>query len=334
MGTEDSGGSEVVGEVASEATGEESGATPEGGYPLDWQPVRSRAGLVGVALTLVLAAGATVAWVYAVGRPIAIDSFAAVVAGAAGTLLALACGILTYGYYSMRYRLGERDLTISWLWTREIIPLGRVDGVYGGHRFGKRVEVEGLNWLGHHVGTAAAESVGRTRFYGTTTEPSAAIIVGTPDRAYGITPAALGEFQGRLIQRLEALPEEEIEAAPEPATIVPRLLRLSLLRDGVCTGLLAAALVVLLGSFGYVSFRFPTLPELMPLHFNFAGEPDLIGPPMEAFRVPAIGALILVANWVVAAAIHGWQRDASRILAGATAFVQLVVLMAVLQVVH
>ncbi len=129
-------------------------------------------------------------------------------------------------------------------------------------------------------------------------------------------------------------PVEMAEGAPEPETSMPAALRLAILRDGVTIGLLALALLVLLGSFGYVSARFPDLPELMPLHFNYAGEPDLIGPPRDAFRMPIIGLLILGANGLVAAALHQWRRDAGRISAAATVFVQLVMLVAVLRVVH
>lgn len=306
----------------------------EGSRGLEWQPYPSAGVQVGIALTLVPLACAVAALIYVVGRPIAIDSFAAAVAGLAGLLLALFFGITTYGRYSLRYYLSSQELTVAWLWTRETVPLGRIEGVYGGHRLGKKAQVEGVSLPGHHVGRSRAEGLGRLKFYGTTLEPSAALIVATARVGYALTPSDLEEFRRHLIERLEALPVEEVETTPEVRTGMPRLLRLSVLSDGVAAASLAVALLVLLGSFGYVSARFPGLPELMPLHFNFAGEPDLIGPPRDAFRMPIIGLLILVANGVLAAAVHGWQRDAARILTVATLFVELVMLVAVLRVVH
>ncbi len=269
-----------------------------------------------------------------VGRPIAIDSYFGWVAGLAALVLAAAAGALTYGWRSMQYRLEDQKLVISWLWIKETIPLGRVDGVFGGRRFGETIDVDGLVWPGQYVGFASAEEVGRVRFYGTSREPSTAIIIATAKACYAVTPADLSGFRSRLISRLEALTPEDVERSREPRTTMPWLLSFSILRDGMALGLMAAALLVLLVSFGYVCARFPTLPELMPLHFNFANEPDLIGPPRDAFRMPGIGAFILMINLVVATALHRSQREAARILAGATPFIQLVMLIAILRVVH
>jgi len=182
-----------------------------------------------------------------------------------------------------------------------------------------RARAEGLGWIG---------------FYGTSSDPGDAMIVATMQRSYALTPSNLEQFRGQLIELLEALPPEEVELAPDPKSSMPALLRLSILRDGMAVAVLSLALLVLLGSFGYVSFRFPELPALMPLHFNHVGVPNLIGPPQDAFRMPFIGFLILLVNAAVAAALHQWRRDAGRLLAAGTVLVQLVMLMAVVQVVH
>ncbi len=323
-----------------EAQGE--GPHPKDGSPRpaardrmpEWAPKPSSATAVSLAAALGTLACSGVSLAYASGRPIAIDTFAAAVAGLAGLLLGLLMGIMAYAHRSLRYRLTPEKLTIEWLWIRETIPLGRIEGVYGGRRLGKRAEVAGLSWPGQYIGRTRAEGLGRLKFYGTTLDPSSAVIVATGQGGYALTPAEVEEFRRKLIRQLEVVTAEEIEQAPEVQTVMPRLLRLTLLRDGVAVGLLAAALLVLMGSFGYVSARFPDLPELMPLHFNYAGEPDLIGPPRDAFRMPLIGLLILGANGVLVAAIHGWLRDAGRVLAAATVFVELVMLIAVLRVVH
>ena len=306
----------------------------EGSSPFRWRPKPSSAGKIGVAMAAVSLACTAAVWAYAFGRPVALDSFIAAVAGLAGLMLALGALFVALGYFSLGYRIENQALILSWLWTREIVPLGAIEGIYGGHRLGKKAVIEGLASPGFYVGKAKAEGLGRVQFCGTTRDPSGAIIVATAHRGYAITPADLDGFRDRLIELLEALPAEMVEGAPEPETAMPAVLRLSILRDGATIGLLALALVVLLGSFGYVSARFPDLPELMPLHFNYAGEPDLIGPPHDAFRMPIIGLLILGANGLVATALHQWRRDAGRISAVATVFVQLVMLVAVLRVVH
>ncbi len=301
----------------------------------EWRPRPSQGFRIGVAAATLAAVCSAAAWFYVATRPIAVDSFVGAVAGLAGLLLALLAGLLAYGCSSMRYRLTDETVTVELLGIRQIIPLDSVEAVYRGQRLGDRTEVDGINWPGFHVGTARAAGLGRLRFYGTSRDPSDAIILATSRHAYALTPDDLAGFRSRLLERLESLPEpQEAGQGPEPATVLPRPLRLSILRDGVVVTLLVAALLVLLASFGYVSARFPTLPELMPLHYDLAGAPDLIGPPRDAFRMPLIGLVILLTNLAAAARIHECQRDAARILAAATVFVELVMLVAVVRVVH
>ncbi len=321
-------------DVKESTEAQESPRSPQDNPARGWLPYPSMGMGVGAGSTLIAAACAVAAGIYLYGRPIAIDSFAAGAAGLFALALALLAGVLTWGSRSLCYHLSDHELTIRWLWIQEIIPLGRIEGLYGGHRLDKNIRVVGLTWPGHYVGSARAEGLGRLKYYGTTRDTSAVLIVGTPQCGYVLTPADLEGFRAGLIERLEAIPDEEIEMAPQARTRMPGLLRLSALRDGVVGVSLAIAILALLGSFGYVSAQFPRLPELMPLHFNFAGEPDLIGPPRDAFRMPLIGLFILLANGVLVAAVHGWQRDAARVLAAATIFVQLVMLIAVIRVVH
>ncbi len=299
-----------------------------------WRPYPSKglgigAGVAGIGVASLLAGA-----VYAATRPIAMDSFFAAVLALVGLSLAIFGGFAIQGARSLRFSLSADAFVISWLGSRETIPLGRIEGIYGGHRLGKRARVEGITWPGHYVGRTRGEGLGRLKFYGTTLDPEAAIIVATAEAGYAITPSDLEGFRVQLIDRLEAMPMEEVDKAAEPQRELPRWMELSILGDKAAVVFSALALLVLLSSFGYVASRFPGLPELMPLHFNYVGEPDLIGPPRDAFRMPIIGLLILLANAGVAAAIHRMQRSAGRMLMAATVFVQLVMLIAVVRVVH
>jgi hypothetical protein len=87
---------------------------------------------------------------------------------------------------------------------------------------------------------------------------------------------------------------------------------------GVAIGAIANLIMYL-----YVWSALPTLPELMPLHYNGAGVVDLIGRPGELFKLPVIGTLILVVNAVGAAILHQAERPAAHILLWTAATVQL-----------
>jgi hypothetical protein len=76
--------------------------------------------------------------------------------------------------------------------------------------------------------------------------------------------------------------------------------------------------------YGYVWSVQGGLPELMPLHFNGAGVVDLIGRPIELFKLPAIGTGILLANAIAAWVLHTAERPAAHVLLWTAVAVQLV----------
>lgn len=300
----------------------------------EWRPLPSAAGRRALAVSSALALCSALAWAYLLAQPVGVASIFAALVGTVGALAALGAAAITAGYYSMRYRLEAERLTISCLWMREIVPMGRIDGVYGGRRLGRKARIKGLSLPGFYIGTAFGTELERARFCGTSTSPLTAVVITAAEQAYVITPVDAKEFRSQLVGRLEALAENEPEQAPEPVsegTIVPKV---SLFQDRVGLSLVAAALVVLLASFAYVGFRLGSLPSSIPLHFDSAGRPDVIVPKADALRIPIIGMFILVVNWLVAAGVHAWQRDAGRVMAGATLFVELIALMAVLLMVH
>lgn len=106
----------------------------------------------------------------------------------------------------------------------------------------------------------------------------------------------------------------------------PRLRALSIWRDWVVLGAIAAALVVNAVDYLMISQRLGELPPLLPLHYDGAGEVDLIGPPGDLFRMPIIGTVVIAANLIVAAALHGDERTAARLLAVASVVVQALML--------
>jgi hypothetical protein len=299
-----------------------------------WKPLPSTAGQKAIAAAVALALCSAAAWIYLLAQPVGIASIFAAIAGAVGVPLTLIAGAIAAGSYSMRYRIESGQLSISCLWLRERIPLGQIDGVYGGRRLGKGIRVNGLSLPGFFVGTTSETEVGTPKFYGTALDPSSVLLVTAEHRAYAITPANLEAFRNQLVSRLDDLSKEDIANAAEPVsegTLIPSV---PLLRDRVCLALMVAALAAIFVSFAYVGIKLGGLPALIPLHFTAAGQPDMIVPRESAFRMPIIGMVILGVNSLVAAAIYSWQRDASRVLAGATLLIELVALVAVLRVVH
>ncbi len=300
----------------------------------EWRARPSDAGRTATALAVVLGLLALLAWLYIISQSVGVGSLVALLIGISAALLAVAMAIFACGYYSMRYRLDDDHLTISCLWLREIVPLGRIDGIGSGRRIGERAGVEGLAWRGLSMGHLTRTELDLPKVFGTSLDPNAALVITASHRSYVITPADLEDFKSQLIGKLEALPEEEIEGAPDPSSEGSILPFTSVVGDRVCLGLSAASLVALLVSFAYVAVKLSGLPESIPLHFNAAGTPDFVVSRTDAFRLPFIGTLLLGANTLVTAAVHSWERDAGRIMAAATLFVELVAFISLLRVVQ
>jgi hypothetical protein len=275
----------------------------------------------------------TACLVYVFSHSPALATFAVAVSALVMLLLGYLAALFSHGCYSARYRLEPDLLAIEWLWMTEVVPLAAIDGLYSGRQLDKRVRVDGLVWPGHYLGTAAVAGLGPVKLLGTSAEPDDLLMITTPAASYALTPDDLEGFRRALIERLEALDVGKIEHPPEATTQLPRLLRLSVLRDRLALVLLASAALVLMLSYGYISARFPGLPELIILKFNQAGAPLVVGPAIDAFRMPMVGTLVLAANALIVAVLHSRQAEGGRLLAGATLFVQLVLLAAVVIVV-
>jgi hypothetical protein len=312
---------------------ENSAEAPDRAQSSEWRLLPSRGWQIPAAVAAVSLVLFTACLVYVFSKPIALATFAVAVAALGLLVLGYVTALFAYSCYSARYRLEPDLLAIEWLWMTEVVPLAAIDGLYSGRQLDKRVRVAGLAWPGHYLGETYVEGLGVLKLFGTSVEPDDLLIVTTPFASYALTPDDPAGFRAALVDRLELLDHERAEPSPEPATYLPWLLRLSILRDWISLALLASAALVLAVSYGYLCARLPGLPDLITLQLDSAGAPLVVGPPSDAFRVPIVATAVLAANALVAAALHGRQAESGRMLAGATLFVQLAVLVAVVMVV-
>ncbi|GEM_PF-1894804 len=188
-----------------------------------WRPRASEGWVYALAAPCPLLGAAAIARMYTLGHPLDIETIAATAAGVAALVLAMLLVALGCGYLSLRYHLGATDLTISWLWVRETIPLTHIDEVFGGVGHGTLAKVKGISLPGYHVGVANLETLGRVSFYGTTNDLSEVIVIVAGGRSYGITPSNARAFASILIERLKAIPDDEVHLGPGPHTTTPRL---------------------------------------------------------------------------------------------------------------
>jgi uncharacterized membrane protein len=98
--------------------------------------------------------------------------------------------------------------------------------------------------------------------------------------------------------------------------------------------LLAVSLLGVAGLVAYVHAWQPALPPLLPLHYNGQGAVDLIGPRTDLYKMPAIGAVVLLADLVFSAYVHRRERLAALTLLSASVLVQAMLVVATINIVR
>jgi len=232
-------------------------------------------------------------------------------------------GLMTYWLYGLvgsRYLLDRNALIILWGPTEQTIPTGQIERVLTGDEVEGRIRIYGGIWPGHHVGYGQVPGAGPALFYGTA-QPRRQIFVVTPGLTYGISPAEYDEFLDSLRTRLQMGPTQIVEQSSRR----PSALDWAIWRDYVGLTLLATGLVAILGLVGFLCYRFPGLPLVIPLHFDAAGFPDRFVPRSQSFIIPLIGVLTLLLNGVLGTLVYRRERMASYLLWGGAVLVQVLV---------
>jgi hypothetical protein len=114
-----------------------------------------------------------------------------------------------------------------------------------------------------------------------------------------------------------------LAAAAAPKAPTARLAA-SALADRPLVVALAVSLLANLALYAFLWQVTPTLPEVMPLHYDALGVVDQLGRPAELFRLPLIGSLVLAVDALLAAVLHGRERPAAHVLAWGALAVQVV----------
>ncbi len=111
-----------------------------------------------------------------------------------------------------------------------------------------------------------------------------------------------------------------------------------IIRDRYLWALVIVALIVNLGLFAYLIIEVnrvpPTLPPLVPLHFDAAGEADRIEQRNALYSLPQIGLVVIVGNLALGALMYRREPLAAYLLAGTAVVIQLLLWIAAIQIVR
>ena len=285
-----------------------------------WKVSAGRGFAIGLGLMTLITLVTAVVIGIAASRPINFGTF---VVGLSTILSLLIVGLMAYWVYGLAgasYLLDRNALVIRWGTSRQVIPTHIIERVFTGDEIEGKVRFYGGRWPGHCVGYGELPDAGPALFYATDALHKQ-VFISTPGLVYAISPANQEAFLSSLQQRLQMGPTQVMEQSSQR----PSVLDWAIWRDWLALALLGLAILALAFLVGMLTFRFPTLPIVLPLHFGTSGSPDRLGPRAEIFLVPLISFLTLVINGTLGSILYRRNRVASYLLWGSSILIQLLV---------
>ena len=263
----------------------------------------------------------------AASQPVSFGTFIVGLAVTLGVLLVALLAYWVYGLAGAAYTLDRNAFVIRWGTSRQVVPTAAIERIFTGDEIEGGVRFYGGRWPGHWVGHGELLDAGPTLFYAT--QPlREQIFVVTPALTYAVSPADPEDFLDSLRQRVAMGPTQAMEQSSQRPTV----LEWSIWQDWLGLALLGTGTLALVSLLAMVSFRFPRLPLLIPLHFGRSGFPDRLGPRAEVFLVPLIGLLTILVNGALGSILYNRNKVASYILWGGSILVQLLVWTATLTI--
>ncbi len=258
-----------------------------------------------------------------------------------GSLLLAVLGFLvfclltvqSYALYSLLrtyYVLDSDNLTIVCGAVQHVISLGSISNVLPFKTDSLQLKTATSFLFGYPAHTGHVEGVGDVLLFCTTNSLAKMALITTSDVTFAVSPGNRDAF-------VEELNARRAGAQFQPQAVQrigPRIIQLAFWQDRVAQILFLAAALGSLASFAYVSYKFPNLPPMLPLHYNSVGDIDFIGTRAEAFKIPAIGMAALVTDLIVGAAVHSREKLAAYLVLSTAVVVQVILLVATIKIVY
>lgn len=251
-------------------------------------------------------------------QPVSLVSFAGGLVVVALLLVAGLCLYWTAGCARLRYHLDRNRLAIRWGFSTYVVPVSAISSLLPGTGLRQRGKFRGVSWPGHHAGQAAVEGVGETVFLSAHLRSRELLYLVTPSLAYAISLPDPQRFAVELRLRQLLGPSETVVLSTEH----PRWLDLPLWRDGFAHALLALGLLSNAAVYAYLCYMFPSLPELLPLHFTAQGVVEQVGVRSSVLLLPTVALGVLLGNAVLGAILSTRERVGAYLCLGAAVLVQ------------
>jgi len=238
-------------------------------------------------------------------------------------MLGLLYGYWSWGCGSMRYVVDRNALSIRWGGLQQIIPIRNIERLVPAAE-GETVNVEGVNWVGHHVGRAEVEDFGDVLFYSAHRTMAEVLYVYTPSQTYAISvedPVSFAQAvqtnqaRGPLFDERQALHRGGISAQ-------------TFWQDRQALVMAGLLLVAFFAVLGYVLDTYPGLSQTVALRFPSFGGIVRLSDKSSLLDIPYSGAGFVAVNLFFAIVLHTWERMVSYVLLVSGVVIQVVLLVA------
>lgn len=296
---------------------------------MSWRPNTRLGVLVGIGIVvLIVAIDAGLFW-RVIRGPINGLTF---VCGFLALLTLVPLAAIIYRIYDLlhlRYEFDRNRLLISTAAVKQVVPMRSIQSVLlDSPGAGREARVRGLVWPGSYVGPGDVEDIGLTLFYGVT-PPRDQVILVTPALAYGISVPDVHEFE-KVFGACRALgPQTEVHQQSTRAVFIDW----PIWRDHIAQGVLLGGVLLCALLFAILLFRYPQMPNVLPMHYDAVGRVDRIAPRSEAFDLPIIGLIAWSTNLVLGILFYRRQRMLSYLTWSGTLVVLVLILIALWNIV-
>ena len=198
--------------------------------------------------------------------------------------------VLSLGFLGKRmsYRLDEENFIVGFGLSKRKIPYSAIGNVQLSHTT-LLLRLFGASWPGLHWGLYKAKDVGRVWAYSTKMKGDFVVITLVDDNKIVISP----EDSEAFIKEIGAWKARFGTSGPDEVEGFETSARVTYIQ--VVT--VAAAFLAFLG---YVLWIYPSLPETIPVHFDFNWNPDRWGHKSDLLFIAGIAAIFPAVNTILA----------------------------------
>lgn len=188
----------------------------------------------------------------------------------------------------MSYKLGENEFTVNFGLSKRRIPYSAIRNVQLSQTT-LLLRLFGASWPGLHWGLYKAKDVGRIWVYSTRMRGDFVLMELVDGKKIAISP----ENPENFLNEINARKSRFGTSSPGEVKTFEASTRVVYLQVAA----VAAAFFVFLG---YLLWIFPSLPEIIPVHFDFNWNPNRWAHKSELFIIAGVAAIFPVINTILA----------------------------------